>query len=162
MKNDKRQVFRIILIVAIICTLLFIFSQSLLPAEESTEVSNEFSGFLGILISPDTPFGSFIHTNIRKIAHFTEFFFLGMLVSVYVSAFVFTPDFTKKQTVFNTVNSLVFGMTVALLDETLQILSKRGPAIADVWLDTWGYVTAQLIVFAVFFIKNYVRKRTKN
>ena len=72
---------RVLLIVAIICTLSFAFYQSSLPPAESNEVSSGVSGALEVIIPSDTPVGEKVHENIREIAHYTEFFTLGFFVS---------------------------------------------------------------------------------
>ncbi len=159
MKSKRYAPLQIVLLSLIICTLLFIFSQSILPAEQSAEASDGFSGFLELIISSDTPFGSFIHTNIRKIAHFAEFFMLGFFVSLYVSLFLPEIDSELRARVRFIIYSAVAAPIVALLDETIQVFSARGPQITDVWIDTWGYITAALIVYGVLLVRFLVRKK---
>lgn len=159
MKNKRYTPLQIVLLSLIICTLLFIFSQSILPAEQSAETSDGFSGFLELIISPNTPFGSFIHINIRKIAHFAEFFALGVFVSLYVSLFLPEIDSELRARVRFIIYSAVAAPLIALLDETIQVFSGRGPEITDVWIDTWGYITAALIVYGVCLVSFFVSKK---
>ena len=55
--------------------------------------------------------------------------------------------------------SVIFGHTVAFLDETIQIFSGRGPEIRDVWIDTFGFISISLMTYAAFyFIARLVKK----
>lgn len=161
MKIKHSKALRITLLALIICTLLFIFLNSMLPVEQSSEESEGFSEFLELFVPSDTPFGSFVHTNIRKIAHFAEFFMLGLFVSLYVSLFLPEIDSELRARAGFIVYSALAAPIVALIDETIQIFSGRGPGIVDVWIDTWGYVTAAAIVYGVCFIKHAVKKNKK-
>ena len=52
---------------------------------------------------------------------------------------------------------------VGFLDESIQVLSERGPSITDVWIDIGGYATfaslAYLIGGAALLIIYFIRKR---
>ena len=48
--------------------------------------------------------------------------------------------------------SMLFAPIVALLDETVQIFSDRGPAISDVWIDVLGYFVANILVYLIAFL----------
>ena len=161
MKSRGYLVLRIVLLVGIFGTLLFTFTQSLLPPKESSEVSDGVRGFLASIISPDTPIGRFIHENVRKIAHFAEYFALGIFTSLYVVIFMPRVGSLPRERVRFLIYSLVFAPIVALVDETLQIFSGRGPAIADVWLDTAGFLASAAIVYIVFYIASFIKNRRK-
>ena len=161
MKINFYLVLRITLIVLIICTLSFTFYQSLLPKEESSEASEEVSDFLEPIIPSDTPAGEFVHTNNREIAHFVEFFVLGLFVTLYVVIFMPSIDAFPKARVRYIVYSLFLAPIVALLDETVQIFTGRGPEIVDVWLDTAGFFSAAIIVVLIFLAVKYIRCRKK-
>ena len=158
MKSTKYLVLRILLIIGVFGTLLFTFTQSLLPPTNSNEVSEGVRGFLSVIISPDTAFGAFVHENIRKIAHFAEYFLLGTFTSFYIV--IFMPSITSmpKGRLRFVIYSFVAAPLVALFDETLQIFSGRGPAISDVWLDFSGFLTSAAVIYAVYYIISSIKK----
>lgn len=141
MKNTYIKTAKITLIILIVLTLLFIFSQSMLSKEESSKESNAVGGIIAEILPPGTPVGDYVQSNLRKIAHFAEFFLLGSEVAVFVYFFVKR----KPYTLF----AYLFALVVALLDETVQIFSERGPAISDVWIDFFGFATAFTLLFVL-------------
>lgn len=151
MSKNAELTVKIILIVLMISTLSFAFYQSALPKKESAEISQSTSEFLEPIIPSDTPAGEYIHTNIRKIAHFTEFFALGIEVSLYVVLFL------RKKHFF--VYSFLLSPIVALCDETIQIFSDRGSSVSDVWIDVAGYALAAIIIYLLGFLLICLKKR---
>ena len=141
---------RIVLILLILSTVAYAFYQSSLPPAKSTEKSDNAAEILEQIIPPETKPGEYVQKNIRKIAHFTEFFILGLWTSLYVVAFL------RKWGAF--VALLPFGMIIALLDETIQIFSKRGPLVTDVWVDVFGYTCAAFAVVISFLFVLLVRR----
>lgn len=159
MKKYVMLAFRLFLIAMIICTLTFTFYQSSLPKRESAEASQTLSERLEPYIPSTTPTGAFVHKNIREIAHFTEFFTLGAEVALYIIFFAPHADSSPKSRLRFCIYSLALSPIIPLLDETFQIFTNRGPEIVDVWLDTAGYVTASVIVFAVYYVTIYIMSR---
>ena len=154
MKERKRG--EKILLCAILLTVLFILIHSLLPREISAEESDGVADFLAVFFPPDTAFGAFIARHVRKIAHFLEYGFLGAETSAL--AFFFRP---RHGRVFG--ESALFAFGVAFVDETVQIFSRRGPMISDVWLDVSGFATFFLLIFAFFrLIKSPMCRDTKD
>ena len=153
---NKAKIFKYALLVLIAATLLFIFIQSMLPPETSSAESEAVGGIIEEIIPPDTKPGAFIQTNLRKIAHFTEFFFLGIELAVYVVFFMKRPIFLWL--------SYPSAMLVAFFDESIQVLSGRGPSITDTWIDFFGFFVSASIVYLVFFSAKYLlfRKKTRN
>lgn len=146
-----------ILLIMIVATLAFIFIQSLLPPEKSSEESSTVGEIIGEIIPPETPTGEYIQTNLRKLAHFTEFALLGAEMSLYILLFVKHIKYSLL--------SLPSALLVALFDETVQIFSGRGPAIKDVWIDFSGFVFSAVIfhtVAAVVFAATVIRKCGKD
>ena len=142
---------KIFLLVAILATLVFIFVQSMLPPETSDAESNAVGEIIEEIISSDTPAGSYIQTNLRKIAHFVEFALLGAELALYLVLF------TKRKLLF--LISYPVALITALFDESIQMFSDRGPAIFDVWIDFFGFFVTSSIVYAVFFVTSYFLKR---
>lgn len=141
MKTFVYKMIQILLILLIIATLLHAFYQSSLPAKESVEQSDKVGEIIEEIIPPDTKPGEYVQKNLRKLAHFTEFFALGLWCTLYVALF-----FRRASGFFA---ALPFGVICALLDETVQIFSKRGSSVKDIWIDMAGFASAFLIVNSV-------------
>ncbi len=159
MKNKAIFYSRITLTVLIICTLCFTFYQSLLPPEQSTEVSDSVSDAIEPIIPSDTPSGSYIHTNLRKIAHFIEFAALGLEVALFVILFLPAWGSTLRSKAKLILHSYLVAPLTALLDETIQVFTGRGPAITDVWIDTAGFVTLATLAYLVYLAVVFIRRR---
>ena len=151
---------RIVFYIAILATLVFIFVNSALPPDKSGEQSDRVSEIISGIIPPDTDVGNFVITNIRKIAHFTEYGLLGVLVSLYVLIY------TKNRVAWG-FGSLMFALLVAFTDESIQIMSGRGPSIIDIWIDIGGFTTYALLTYgsavAIYYLVRlamYIVKRT--
>ena len=139
----------VVLILLILLTVGHAFYQSSLPPAESTAQSSKVGEIIEEIIPPDTPPGEYIQKNLRKLAHFTEFFFLGLWSTLLVGIYIRCRW---------AISALVpFGLIVALLDETVQIFSKRGPSVTDVWIDMLGYSVALAITVFVLAIVYFVK-----
>ena len=131
-----------VLTILLILLVLFIWGNSCLPKQ----VSSLESGWVTELFRPifDTLFGEGAVTEhfVRKLAHFTEYAALG-----FVSACLMLC--LSIATVWRMAYSAMGSLIVALLDETIQIFSGRGPMIQDVWLDFSGAVCGGAIIFLI-------------
>ncbi len=106
--------------------LAFIWCNSLLPAEISQTLSDWVKALL-LGANPSSPAaqGSGL---LRKIAHFTEFMTLGMLLG-------WGLGMLRKKPFFG----ILPGCFAAVIDETIQsFIPGRSPGLADVLLDTAG------------------------
>lgn len=134
MKRSRGIVLFSILTAGLLC---FIFGNSLQSAEESAETSGRlmelllpFFRSLGIT-SPDTA-----HVLVRKLAHFAEFFALGLSLGG-LGAYVFLH---KKWQFFC---PAAWALLAAATDEFLQRYSvARGSSWKDVLLDFSGALVA--------------------
>ena len=110
---------------------LFIFSFSMQSGEESSQISGGVvSMLIGLFFSHDFAYIDQLEFFIRKLAHFTEYFVLGVLVLQ-----------TLKQTKCpkQVLVSLVICVLVASCDETIQLFSGgRSGKVVDVLLDSVG------------------------
>ena len=91
---------------------------------------------------------------VRKAAHFSEFFVLGVLASLsflghgfrhwcWLSGFVVVP--------------------VAAIDECIQLfVPERGPHILDVLLDTAGGLCGTLALFVILWLVGAVKKKVRS
>ena len=133
------------LAILIILTLAFIWCHSLMDAE----MSSEESGFVTQLITPILELivgkGNVTEHFVRKLAHFSEFALLGMELCLF-----FTGRKQRKRD--GLLLALAHGLFAALVDETVQIFSGRGPMIQDVWIDFSGVTAGACFQMAVFVI----------
>ena len=143
--SAMKKILASLLVLLILATIGFIFYNSTLPPEESAGQSNAVGGIIAEIISPDTELGGFIQKYLRKIAHFTEYGLLGVEFSVFCV-------FIVKRKIRSFKNSLFTASFVALVDETIQIFSKRGPSVEDIWIDIGGYVFFSLITVVVLTV----------
>ena len=150
MKTFICKTTQFLLVLLILATIAHAFYQSSLPPQKSAEASDKVGEIIEEIIPPDTKPGEYVQKNLRKLAHFTEFFALGLWCTIYVLIF------HRRASGF--LLNVPFGMICALLDETVQIFSKRGPSVKDVWIDVFGFVCAFLIVISVFLCVLLIRR----
>ena len=130
------------LTVLIILTLALIWGHSLL----GREASSEESGFVMELLEPVLEMvvgeGNVTEFLVRKLAHFTEFFVLGLEL---LNFFAYRKPLFPQAFLL----ALTHGFFAAFLDETIQIFSGRGPMIQDVWLDVSGFAVGSLLMLGI-------------
>ena len=125
-----------VILLLIIATVCFIFSNSMEDIPESSAKSEKILRALTPAL--ELLFGENTATNhlVRKLAHFTEFFVLGIELCVLCGIL-------RKSLVW----ALFTGLCIALADETIQIFYERGSRVQDVWLDFSAVITAAILVF---------------
>lgn len=151
--SKKINIKAVIFFILTITWICVIFSFSLQTAEVSSNVSRGMLikilhwiyNITNIRIEP-----SLVHNLFRKLAHFTEFFILG----------IFSVSFFKsvnKRPIW----AIVLGICVAVTDETIQYFTSEGRAmrITDMIIDTAGVVFATLVFY--FFWKLFYYKKKK-
>ena len=138
------------LIIGILC---FIWGNSLLPGEDS----GQLSGFVGMMLQKLLPFVDLqsemgLHL-LRKAAHFSEFAALGMSL-----AWLF--GMLSKQRLLSLALPLLSGAGAAAIDETIQLFSpNRGPSIRDVGIDTAGVITGIAVLTLLHCLYKRMKKR---
>ena len=138
-----KKAWRIALPILIGATTLFIWSQSLLPAEQSQEQSGFVRNLLDALLG-DGPIAVFLLANIRKVAHFAEFFLLG-------------AEWSGYHRVRRCPVAWLYGLPVAVADELLQFVSPgRAPAVGDVALDMAGYLCGFAVTIGIARLGNRI------
>ena len=133
-----------VLTILIAMNLALIWGNSLLPGASSDAVSGGVLAFLGQFL----PFllTEAGHTFLRKAAHFSEFAMLGLLYGG-------RHRLVKGET---PVHLMLFGLTVACIDETIQIFTpERASSLIDVWIDTCGTAAG----IALMEIGHHLRKK---
>lgn len=131
----------------LICNLIFIWGNSLLPGSVSGAISDAVKSLLEAILpgeeGPDSS-GGFL---LRKAAHFTEFAVLGML-------FAWLFGMLKRKPFW----PFACGAAAACVDETIQrFIPGRGPSIRDVCIDSCGVLTGMLLIYLGH---TYFKKRT--
>lgn len=129
-----------------VCNLVFIWGNSLLPGEISGALSDWLKDLVAPLLGWDQE-GSGGGGLLRKVAHFTEFACLGVCLRW------FWGMLTAKRR-----NAVAYALgcaiAVACIDETIQIfVPLRGPGIKDVCIDTAGALTGILILTLVHWLR---------
>ena len=134
MKQLKQNRKLLRLTVLSIVWIMVIFSFSLQNGEESGKLSGGIvAWFVGLFFPEDFAHIELVHFLVRKAAHFTEYFILGVLLSL-------TGREAKWSKVLLT--PWVLGTLVASCDETIQLFSDgRAGMITDVMLDSSGVFT---------------------
>lgn len=132
-RTDKRMRLCAVLLV---CNLVFIWGNSLMPGEVSGAFSDWVKEVLENLIPGEGPStqGSGL---LRKLAHFTEFSLLGMCLG-----WLFGMLQKKKTWPF------FLGVAAACVDETIQrFVPGRGPSLKDVAIDSCGVLTGMILLY---------------
>ncbi len=130
----------------LVCNLIFIWGNSLLPGEVSGALSNWLKEILANLFAqgPEKPSSGGL---LRKIAHFTEFTALGALLC-------WRFGMLRK----GWHPALLWGAAAACMDETIQrFVPDRGPSLRDVGIDTAGVLTG---IVLVTLGHTYLKKRS--
>ena len=130
-RTDKRMRLCTTLLV---CNLIFIWGNSLLPGE----LSGAFSDWVKSLLAAIFPAGEESEGSglLRKVAHFTEFAALGFLLA-------WRSGMLGK----GKVRPFVFGTGAACIDETIQMfVPDRGPGLRDVLIDSSGVLTGIVLL----------------
>lgn len=139
--------FKLYLILSIVMTLI-IFTNSFMPAHISSAQSGFFSTFLykiihqlGINIQLDE-----VSWMVRKTAHFTQFFVLGMLWFL---------TWSQKLILSKTIKwALLFTCLTAVMDETIQLFSDgRAFSVVDILIDISGAITGILVLWVIRSLK---------
>lgn len=130
----SKRVYRLSLLLGL-AALLAIYLLSLQSPVQSMMVSGRFARLLQRLTGRQLDEGL-----LRKLAHAIEFALLGGLCGLALAQ----TDWNAR----HALTLLGFGMLAAFLDESLQLLSGRGAAILDVWIDTAGFMAGLAMALA--------------
>ncbi|MGM9604961.1 MAG: VanZ family protein [Faecousia sp.] len=152
MAKRKGQFLLAVLTCLVLC---FIWGNSMLTGEESGAISG---GLLSWLIRT-FPFLKWLpELLLRKFGHFSEFGLLGFLL-----AWFFLLQ--GQRGLHRLTVPVLFGMTAALTDETIQSFSSgRNPSVMDVWIDVGGACAGIALLYGGYYLYSLIHKRkgTKN
>ncbi|MBQ6980537.1 MAG: VanZ family protein [Clostridia bacterium] len=143
-----------LIIVLIVLTLGFIWGNSLKTKEESSESSESVSNVIQVVV--DTVFGEDVVSVeegvVRKLAHATEFAALGLEFCVLLIVI-------KQESYKRYLQILPIGLFVAAVDECLQFVSLRGPALIDVLIDCCGFSVMTVVFIAIYAIRIKIKSK---
>ena len=151
MDGQKRERLCHMIKILIALTLAFIWINSLVPRAESQELSQGLLERISHLLR-----GIGIHLApgndhfLRKLAHFTEFGILGAELCLLL-------HLRGRQSRQGFVNCAFAGLSAAVIDESLQLLSKRGSQVQDVLLDFCGFMVGLWICAVIY--ERFIQKR---
>lgn len=120
---------------------------------ESPEVSNRRSQavaeyltkILRSFLSDDSSIVRFVNQNIRKIAHAVEYCALGIASGLMLIVL-------RQVTGHMTAHAFFLVLSVAVIDESIQIFTDRGAMVEDILLDFCGGTAGLLIVLLLYGI----------
>ncbi len=155
MKKNKLTAARIILTALTVAAVAAIFYNSSLNAAESTEQSSPLTDMINAWLHSIGLRLTVSEKLIRKLAHFTEYSVLGVLMS----ATVYLYRQNRKRMMLT---ALPIGALTAAIDELIQKFAEgRSSQLSDVLIDCCGVCFGALIVWLVIsLIENKKRKRT--
>lgn len=93
---------------------------------------------------------------IRKAAHAIEFFILG--IGLTALTFIIKKRFSP-QLLWNILSS---SLAIAVIDESIQIISGRGPKVKDILIDFCGAAAGFLLTLFIRFIISSLKKGKRN
>ena len=140
---NKRKLIKILYIILLVLYICFIFSNSLKSKESSSNDSASIHMLLNnILAGLNIPI-VLSEYFVRKLAHFTEFFILGLSFFGYIRI-------SNKININRCIQICFASCLVAMTDETIQYFSGRGSMLLDVWLDFSSSVLAITLMYLFY------------
>ncbi len=122
---------------------------------QSGEVSSDISGSISLaiyqlIIEPSQLFSlsyDSFHLIIRKLAHVSEYFLLGLIWTLVIHKFRI-----KVLYIF------ILGLSIAFIDETIQMFAfQRGPSLFDVFIyDYLSFVIASALMIKLSYLSKQV------
>lgn len=112
-------------------TLLYTFGNSLKTQEASLAQSRSAEEIVRAVVEPVVGAEQYAGLDVRKLAHFTEFFLIGAELALLLAV----SGRTRRG---HALCALLSALACAVADESLQMLSDRGPEVRDVLLDFSG------------------------
>ena len=136
----------------IAANLILIWGNSLLPGEISGKISAFVTELIGKILGIPPGESQAGHGLLRKLAHFSEFACLGLLLTLRLSM-----DGHRGRPLI--CQTLLGSLTAACVDETIQIfVNGRGSSLIDVWIDAGGAAVGM----AAILIGHSVSKKKNN
>ena len=149
-KTKKRMILCVLLLCA---ALAFIWGNSLNTGADSAAASGRVMSLIKAFLHLSDDTVEAMHPIIRKIAHFTEFACLGMLLT-----WLHGMMGEKKGHLF--IMPLLWSLAAACVDETIQaFVPDRVSDTMDIWIDTCGAFAGITILLLGY---HYICKKQMN
>ena len=150
----KRNWYKYLFIILTVFVIGFIWWNSSQNGEESSDISQGVLYEIMQLFARIGVSADITEHIVRKLAHFSEFTALGMLLSIDTALFL------KKMKQYIWVPFFV-GLLVALVDETIQLFPiGRSSKVTDVWLDFSGVIFGTIILLVLRQIYLFKLRKT--
>lgn len=148
MKRCSKKNISFFLIFLIICITSFIFINSAIDSATSHKLSQAVTDIVTV--------NKFVEKEqvVRKSAHIIEFALLG----VSVVCWLWCRGLIKRFA--NIVFAFLYFLSVALVDELIQVFSNRTNSVKDVGLDFLGALIGSVLILAVY--KIFTNRQKKN
>lgn len=142
---NRKRIGTVLLLLAILAALAFIWGNSLESAVESSLKSGRVRELIEPLLELLVGQGNVTDHMVRKLAHLTEFAVLGALLLLLTAA-------AFRVRLQSVLNCQFFLLLAALTDETIQLFTGRGPQVRDVWLDFAGGTAGLLAMLLLLWL----------
>ena len=140
-------------------TVLLIWGNSLLSSRNSYAISNFVSNLLTRfhmtgLVAWLSFLGKSQGSQVRKAAHLAEFAIYGFLIRLFIRKW-------GGNSVTKGLAIALFGVSTALIDETIQLFTNRTSSVKDIWIDLAGYCAGAAVSTIVLLLYNKIRSRMR-
>ncbi len=142
---NRKRIGTVLLLLAILAALAFIWGNSLESAVESSLKSGRVRELIEPLLELLVGQGNVTDHMVRKLAHLTEFAVLGALLLLLTAA-------AFRVRLQSVLNCQFFLLLAALTDETIQLFTGRGSQVRDVWLDFAGGTAGLLAMLLLLWL----------
>ena len=149
--NRKKALVFAILTLLLLC---FIWGQSMLPQEQSSNESSRLMRIIKPALDPNDRIDDGVfHHYLRKTAHFAEYAAMGLCMS----GFLMNLNWKRKS--FRIPAVILICILVASIDECIQLFAAdRGPQVRDVILDSCGAAFGLAVYLLVSRLVHLCRK----
>lgn len=142
---NRKRIGTVLLLLAILAALAFIWGNSLESAVESSLKSGRVRELIEPLLELLVGQSNVTDRMVRKLAHLTEFAVLGALLLLLTAA-------AFRVRLQSVLNCQFFLLLAALTDETIQLFTGRGSQVRDVWLDFAGGTAGLLAMLLLLWL----------
>ena len=140
-----------------VLTYMVVWGQSCIGGENSQKESDAVMSALEPIHGVDVEtvdrisdeFGQ-LNQLIRKSAHVLEYMVIGLEYGLLIWILLIQGNIMfGKRLIQMYINAVMSGLFTAVMDETIQIFSGRGPLVSDIWVDMLG-IAAGLGFMSIF------------
>ncbi|MDD4730032.1 MAG: VanZ family protein [Dysgonamonadaceae bacterium] len=142
-----------ILLIITILTICFILGQSMMPVSHSDSESKAVTeSIVKPIEEAITGNRTIEHSIVRKWAHCIEYAILGIELSILMIG--------QQKLWLSLIRVFSYGTGISLIDETIQIFSRRGPEVRDVWIDATGIAIGIVVTTLICVIIRKLKLKT--